>query len=278
MQAPSTSGLTSEAVAWVRPMEKKVPEVTAYFWIVKLLTTAMGEATSDYSVHKIDPVTAVILGGVAFVCALALQFAVRRYTAYVYWLAVVMVAVFGTMCADVLHVRLGVPYAASAVLFAIALIVVFVAWYRTEGTLSIHSITTPRRELFYWATVLSTFALGTAVGDLTAYTLHLGFFSSGILFAIVFAVPALAFRFAHLNGVVAFWFAYIITRPLGASFADWMGTPRSLGGLNLGRGVVSIGLTMVIVAFVAYLSVARPDVPRREPDTAGGNPATTAST
>src|SRR5579862_7118780 len=131
-------------MALVRPVEKKVPEVTAFFWIVKILTTAMGEATSDYSVHKIDPVIAVVFGGIAFVCALALQLAVRRYIAYVYWLAVVMVAVFGTMCADVLHVRLGVPYGASAALFGVALIVVFVAWHRTEGTLSIHSITTLR--------------------------------------------------------------------------------------------------------------------------------------
>jgi uncharacterized membrane-anchored protein len=246
---------------WRRPVEKKVPEVTVYFWLVKVLTTAMGEATSDYSVHKIDPVIAVLFGGVAFVIALGLQLYVRRYIAAVYWLAVVMVAVFGTMCADVLHVRLGVPYGVSALAFAVALAVAFATWYRVEGTLSIHSITTLRRELFYWAAVLATFALGTAVGDLTAYTLHLGFFSSGLLFAAVFAIPALSYRFAGLNGVVAFWSAYIVTRPLGASFADWAGTPHSLGGLDWGRGTVSVGLTLLIVVFVAYLAVARPDVP-----------------
>jgi uncharacterized membrane-anchored protein len=178
----------------------------------------------------------------------------------VYWLTVVMVAVFGTMAADVLHIRFGVPYVASTVAFALALALVFLAWYRTEGTLSIHSIDTPRRELFYWATVLATFALGTAAGDTTAYTFHLGFFSSGIVFAVAIAIPALAYWFVGLNEVAAFWFAYIITRPLGASFADWMGVPRNLGGLNLGRGTVSIGLTILIVLFVGYLSATRADV------------------
>ena len=245
---------------WTQRIARKVPEVTVYFWIVKVLTTAMGEATSDYSVHQIDPVIAVSFGGVGLVIALGWQLWVRRYIAYVYWLAVVMVAVFGTMAADVLHVRFKVPYAASTVGFGVTLVVVFLAWYWTEGTLSIHSINTLRRELFYWATVLTTFALGTATGDLTAYTFHLGFFSSGLMFAAVIAIPALAFRFVGLNEVAAFWFAYIITRPLGASFADWMGVPRNLGGLDWGRGNVAIALTILIVAFVAYLSISRVDV------------------
>jgi uncharacterized membrane-anchored protein len=239
---------------------RKVPEVAAFFWIVKVLTTAMGEATSDYAVHRIDPVIAVGLGAIAFALALALQLAVRRYIAWIYWLAVVMVAVFGTMCADVLHVKFGIPYGVSATLFAVILTVIFVVWYWFEGTLSIHSIVTPRRELFYWATVAATFALGTAVGDLTAYTFHLGFFSSGVLFAIVISVPALAYRFAGVPEVLAFWSAYIVTRPLGASFADWMGKPRSLGGLNWGSANVAIVLTMAIVVAVAYLSVSRVDV------------------
>jgi len=243
---------------------RKVPQVTAFFWIIKILTTAMGEATSDYSVHRIDSVVAVCFGAVAFVIALAIQLSVRRYIAWVYWLAVVMVAVFGTMAADVLHVRFGVPYAESATGFAIALAVVLVVWYRTEGTLSIHSICTPRRELFYWATVSATFALGTAVGDLTAYTFHFGFLSSGVLFAFVIAVPALAYRFAGLNNVVAFWFAYIVTRPLGASFADWMGKPHSLGGLNMGSAEVAVLFTILIVGFVAYISVTRVDARDRD--------------
>jgi uncharacterized membrane-anchored protein len=220
----------------------------------------MGEATSDYSVHQIDPYVAVGLGAVAFAAAMVLQLSVRRYIAWVYWLTVVMVAIFGTMVADALHIQLGVPYAASASAFAVALALIFVLWHGAEGTLSIHSIDTLRRELFYWATVCATFALGTATGDLTAYTLHLGFLASGILFAVVIAVPAIAHRFTALNAVAIFWFAYIITRPLGASFADWMGVPHALGGLNWGRGTVSASLTIVIVAFVAYLSVSRVDV------------------
>jgi uncharacterized membrane-anchored protein len=215
---------------------RKVPEITAYFWILKVLTTAMGEATSDFSVREIDPYLAVGLGAVAFAAALALQLSVRQYIAWVYWLAVVMVAVFGTMVADALHIQLGVPYAVSTIGFAIALTVIFITWYVTERTLSIHHITTLRRELFYWATVGATFAMGTAVGDLTAYTLHLGFLASGFLFTVVIAVPAVAHRFASLNAVGAFWFAYIITRPLGASFAHWMGVPQ------LGQGDGERGL------------------------------------
>ncbi len=239
---------------------RKVPEITAYFWILKVLTTGMGEATSDYSVRRIDPYLAVGLGAVAFAAALILQLWVRRYIAWVYWLAVVMVAIFGTMVADALHIQLGVPYAVSTVGFAVALTAIFIVWYLAERTLSIHHITTLRRELFYWATVCATFALGTAAGDLTAYTFRLGFLASGILFAVVIAVPALAHRFARLNAVVAFWFAYIITRPLGASFADWMGVPHALGGLNWGRGTVSVSLTIVIACLVGYLSVSRVDV------------------
>jgi uncharacterized membrane-anchored protein len=172
-----------------RPTLRKVPEITAYFWILKVLTTAMGEATSDYSVRQINPYLAVGLGAVAFAAALILQLSVRRYIAWVYWLAVVMVAIFGTMVADALHIQLGVPYTVSTVGFAIALTLIFIAWYVTERTLSIHRITTLRRELFYWATVCATFALGTATGDLTAYTFHLGFLASGLLFVVVIADP-----------------------------------------------------------------------------------------
>jgi uncharacterized membrane-anchored protein len=239
---------------------RKVPQITAYFWIVKVLTTAQGEATSDYLVHRVDPFVAVALGAAGFAAAMALQLSVRRYIAWVYWLAVLMVAVFGTMVADAAHIELGVPYTLSSAIFAIVLLIVFAAWYRTEGTLSIHSILTLRRELFYWATVCATFALGTAVGDMTASTFHLGYLVSGILFAVVIAVPAVAHRFAGLNAVAAFWFAYIVTRPLGASFADWMGVPQSLGGLNWGRGTVSVSLAVVIAGFVAYLAVSRVDV------------------
>lgn len=249
----------------------KVPEITVYFWIVKVLTTAMGESTSDYLVAHMDPVVAVGLGFVAFVAALALQFSVRRYIAWVYWLAALMVAVFGTMAADVLHVAFGVPYIASATMFLVALAVIFVWWYASEKTLSIHSIHTRRREGFYWATVLATFALGTAVGDLTATTFGWGYLNSGIIFAVAIAViavghyivkAALGAEHRHLsrNAVFAFWFAYILTRPLGASFADWMGKAQSVGALGWGDGAVSLALGALIVVFVGYLSVSRRDV------------------
>jgi uncharacterized membrane-anchored protein len=238
----------------------KVPEVTVYFWITKVLTTGMGETTSDYLAHRLDPVIAVGLGGVGLVAALALQFFVRRYVTWVYWLAVVMVSVFGTMAADVLHIGLGIPYLVSTMFFTVALAVIFAAWYAIEKTLSIHSIHTRRREAFYWATVLTTFALGTAAGDMTATTTGLGYLGSGVMFALVIAVPAIAHRWFGLNAIAAFWFAYIVTRPLGASFADWMGVPHSRRGLGWGTGQVSLVLAFVIAGFVAYLTVTRKDL------------------
>src|ERR1700759_4644829 len=160
---------------WVSRGALRVPEITVYFWVIKALSTALGESTSDFLVHAISPVLAVLLGFAAVVAALTLQLRQGRYVAWIYWLAVVMVGIFGTMAADVLHVGLGVPYAASSVLYALFLGVVFVVWSRTEHTLSVHAIDTRRRELFYWAAVVGTFALGTAVGDLFAVTLHLGY-------------------------------------------------------------------------------------------------------
>jgi uncharacterized membrane-anchored protein len=239
---------------------RKVPEIILAFWLAKLLTTALGEATSDYLVYHVDPYKAVAAGFVGLVLALALQLAVRRYIAWVYWLAVLMVAIFGTMAADVVHIVLHVPYLTSTIGFAIALAVVFSLWYLTEHTLSIHSIYTLRRELFYWATVMTTFALGTAAGDLTAIYFRLGFLASGVLFAVVIAIPALAWRFAGLNPIVAFWFAYIVTRPLGASFADWFGKPVSLRGLGYGDGPVVAVLTLALLGVVAYLAISRADV------------------
>ena len=256
--ASNTDKSTLSTNTYLRVM-KKVPEVTVYFWIIKLLTTAMGEATSDYLVHQLNPIIAVALGGICFAAALVLQFSVRRYVPWVYWLTVVMVAIFGTMAADVLHIGLGIPYIVSTAFFAAALVVIFSVWYISEKTLSIHSIYTRRRELFYWATVVTTFALGTAVGDLTATTLGLGYFLSGVMFAILIAIPALAYRLLGLNEIFAFWLAYILTRPLGASFADWMGKPLNAGGLGWGSGWVSIGLTILIVGFVSYLTVTRKD-------------------
>ncbi len=239
---------------------RKVPELTIFFWVIKVLTTGMGETTSDFLVHKLDPIVAVGLGGIGFVLALILQFYVRKYIAWVYWLAVMMVAIFGTMAADVLHVGLGIPYLYSTVLFSIILAVIFIVWYLSEKTLSIHSITSHRRELFYWATVMATFALGTAAGDMTATTLRLGYFSSGILFTLLIAFPAIAYMFFKRNAIVAFWFAYIVTRPLGASFADWIGRDKSLGGLGFGTGQISLILGILIVGFVGYLTVSHRDI------------------
>ena len=237
-----------------RQLLSKVPEVTALFWVVKILTTGMGETTSDFLAHLLNPMVAVALGGVGLAYALLLQFRARQYEAWTYWFAVVMVSVFGTMAADVLHVGLGVPYVVSTVFFATTLAVIFTVWYASEKTLSIHSIYTARRELFYWATVLTTFALGTAVGDMTATTMHLGYFSSGILFAILIALPALAYWLLGLNEIAAFWCAYILTRPLGASFADWMGVSHARSGLGWGTGSVSLVLLGIIVCLVGYLA------------------------
>ncbi len=238
----------------------KVPEITIYFWIIKLLSTAMGEATSDYLVYSINPYVAVGIGALGFVIALALQFAVKRYIAWVYWLMVVMVSIFGTMAADVTHIVLLVPYYMSTATYLVVLAAVFLLWHRTERTLSIHSIYTRRREGFYWATVLATFALGTATGDMTATTLHLGYLGSGIMFVGLFAIPGVCYWLFGLNSIFAFWCAYVLTRPLGASFADWFGKSPSIGGLGLGDGSVSLVLTVVIVILVAYLSVTRKDV------------------
>jgi uncharacterized membrane-anchored protein len=237
----------------------KVPEVTIYFWIIKLLTTAMGESTSDYLVFQIDPYVAVVLGCVGLTAALTLQLLAPRYLAWIYWLTVVMVAVFGTMAADVMHVVLKIPYLVSSIVFASALVIVFVAWYASEHTLSIHTIYSGRRELFYWATVIAAFALGTAAGDLTASTLGLGYFASIVLFAVLFAASALAYWRFGLNPIVTFWFAYVVTRPLGASIADWLGKPF-LGGLGLGDGKVALVLTLLIIIFVAYVAFSHVDV------------------
>ncbi len=232
----------------------KVPEITALFWVVKVLTTGAGETSSDFLVTHVDPVLGVLGAFAGFVVAMVLQFRADRYRPVVYWFAVVMVSVFGTMVADVIHVVIGVPYIVSAPAFAVILAAVFVIWYRTERTLSIHSITSVRREVFYWCAILSTFALGTATGDLTATTFHLGYLSSGIVFTIVIAVPALWFAMSRRNAIFTFWFAYVVTRPLGASYADWMGVSHARGGLAWGTGPVSVVLLVVIAALVAVLA------------------------
>lgn len=243
----------------------RVPEITALFWIIKGFSTALGESSSDFLVRVLGPIPAVGLGFVAFVGALALQFSMRRYVAASYWFTVVMVGIFGTMAADVLHVGFGVPYVVSSILYAVLLAAVYLVWYRTERTLSIHSIDTPRREAFYWAAVVATFAMGTAVGDMTAFVFHLGYLGSIVLFAVVILIPAGGFRLLRWNAILSFWFAYVVTRPLGASVADWLGKPTTTGGVGLGDGPVSGVFAIVIIGLVAYLAVRRTDVQQRTP-------------
>ncbi|WP_371495027.1 hypothetical protein [Kitasatospora sp. NBC_00374] len=239
-----------------RPVWSKVPQVTAAFWLVKILTTGMGETTSDYLARTLGPIPAVGSAGLLLAAALFAQARTRRHVPAVYWSAVVMVSVFGTMAADVAHVALGVPYAVSALAFALALAAVFGLWRRTEGTLAVETVSGGRREVFYWSAVMATFALGTAVGDLTAATLGWGYLTSGVLFAALIAVPALGHRLLRVPSVLAFWWAYVLTRPLGACFADWAGVSRQRGGLDLGTGPVSLVLAVVIMAAVGWPAAA----------------------
>jgi len=266
---------TSTGAATLSKLTKRgalrVPQITVFFWVIKGFSTAMGESTSDYLVHVMAPVLAVLLGFAGFVIALALQFRMARYVAWTYWFAVVMVGTFGTMAADVLHVGFGVPYTASSLLYAIVLGAVFVVWRRTEGTLSMHSIDSPRAELFYWAAVVSTFAMGTALGDFTAATLHLGYFPSAAIFAGLITIPAIGYRWLRWDAILSFWIAYVITRPIGASIADGLGKPKAATGLDLGNGWVALGFGIMIVALVAYLTVSHADV--QQPSQTEGEPA-----
>jgi uncharacterized membrane-anchored protein len=239
----------------------KVPEITALFWVVKVLTTGMGEAASDYLGE-----TSLVLGGAvgvgALVVALWLQLRAREYSAVRYWAAVSAVAVFGTMTADITHVVTGLSYAVTTAAWAVAVAALFTWWWRSEGTLSIHAVDSPRRERFYWATVLATFALGTAAGDLTGLMLGWGFLPSGLLFAAAMLVPLAAWRLGA-SPVAVFWAAYVLTRPLGASFADWLGKPHAIGGgVGVGDGLVTVVSLVLIAALVGVLAVTRLDVQR----------------
>jgi uncharacterized membrane-anchored protein len=249
-------GVTTQVLPCARRTLKKVPEVTVFFWIIKLLTTALGESSADFLFHVSAPIVALSIGAMGLLVALLLQLTARRYIPWIYWFAVAMIAIFGTMAADVAHVGLGIAYQDSTLFFAAVLTVIFAVWYVSEKTLSVHSISTRRRELFYWGVVMATFALGTAAGDLTAKTLGWGYFPSTLLFLAVIAVPALGYWKMGWNEVLAFWFAYIVTRPLGASFADWLGK-STLGGLGLGDGWVSLVLALTAISFVGCLILNR---------------------
>jgi len=251
---------TSPSSLKSRSLVAKVPEIIAFFWVTKVATTAMGESTSDWMNGFLGPAIAVPLMLALLIWALRRQLHAARYDAWTYWAVVVMVAIFGTSAADALHVVLGIPYLASTVFYAVVLASIFFTWHRVEGTLSIHSIYTPRREAFYWAAVLATFALGTAAGDMTATTLHLGFFGSIWLFAALIAIPAFGNRWFGMNEVLAFWIAYVLTRPLGASMGDYLSQPTADGGLGLGTVITSVLFLAVILGLVVFLSVTRKDV------------------
>jgi uncharacterized membrane-anchored protein len=251
--------IDSHSRARLEPVAAKVPEITVSFWVLKLLTTAMGEAASDYLLSAMRLI-GLGIGLAGFALALWVQFRTRRYNAFAYWAAVMMIAVFGTMAADTLHHQLGVSFGVSTLVCALAVAATFWAWYRVEHTLSIHSITTRRREVFYWLTVSFTFALGTAVGDLTASSLHFGFVGSIVLFAVVMAVPAFGCWRFRLNSVIAFWWAYIVTRPLGASVADWLSKPTRAGGLAYGDGPVAAILLALAIVLITVAAVRRPNM------------------
>jgi uncharacterized membrane-anchored protein len=241
------------------PVAAKVPEVILVFWVVKILTTAGGEATSDY-LKTFGNIEGGAIEVLVIVVGLLAQFETRRYRAFAYWSLAFAIAITGTGVSDFLHLDVHIPYAGTTLLWAVVLGAIFWLWQRSEGTLSIHSITTQRREAYYWATVFATFALGTALGDFTATSLSLGYLDSGILFAVVILIPAVAHWRFGLNGIAAFWMSYIVTRPLGASFADYISKPKSIGGLDFGDGPTALVFAAAVLALVTYLALARPDI------------------
>ena len=255
-----------------RQMLNKVPEVTMYFWIIKVLCTTVGETAADYLDMTLGvglTGTSVIMGALLLV-ALFAQFKVRKYAAPVYWLAVVLISIVGTLITDNLTDNFGVPLVTSTIAFSLALVLTFAVWYAFEKTLSVHSIVTARREAFYWLAILFTFALGTAAGDLAAEKFELGYLTSLFIFAGLIAVVAIAHytvkgilgaehRHQSRNAVLAFWLAYILTRPLGASIGDYLSQERTDGGLALGPTATSAIFLITILGLVAYLTVTRKD-------------------
>jgi len=243
------------------PVAAKVPEIFFLFWVVKVLTTCGGEAVSDYLALGNRMIGGAVEAGL-FAIALVWQFSTRRYVAAAYWSLAYSIAIFGTGVSDALHLFVGIPYAGTTLLWSVVLALIFWLWYRSEGTLSIHSIVTRRRECYYWAVVFATFALGTALGDFTASVLGLGYLASGIMFFLIILIPAVAWWRFGLNAVVAFWFAYVVTRPLGASFADYIGRSQSLSGLGFGSGRLAVIVTIAVACLVGYLAFTRCDIQR----------------
>jgi len=272
------SSETRRAQLFPEPLAAKVPEITVLFWVVKLLTTCGGEAVSDYLALGSRQVGAVVEAGLLAV-ALVWQFRTRRYVAAAYWSLAYAIAIFGTGVSDALHLFIGIPYAGTTLLWAVVLALIFWAWYRSEGTLSIHSIVTRRREAFYWAVVFATFALGTALGDFTASVLGLGYLASAIMFVFIIGIPAVLWWRFGLNAIAAFWFAYVVTRPLGASFADYFGRVQSLSGAGFGSGRVAVIVTITVAILVGYLAITCRDIqPEAEPAYARLAPGRTRET
>jgi len=244
-----------------RQMLNKVPEITIFFWIVKVLCTTVGETFSDFlNVNLgLGLTLTTILMGIAFIVVLYFQFRATKYVPGIYWLTVVIISVLGTLVTDNLTDGIGVPLELSTVIFSVLLLLTFLFWYLSEKTLSVHSIYTKKREGFYWLTILFTFALGTAVGDLYSEQLGLGYLNTGIIVAIIIACIFLAWKFLKIDAVLAFWTAYIFTRPLGASLGDYLTQPKEYGGLGLGATVTSVIFLIAILAIIIFFSVTKYD-------------------
>jgi uncharacterized membrane-anchored protein len=250
----------------------KVPEtITPWFWATKILMTATGEAISDAMNQQLGPAIALPIMLILLAVTLRWQFRQDRYRTGPYWSVVAAVSIFGTSAADAFHVGIGMPYWSTTLMYAVVVTVIFVLWHRSEGTLDIHSIVNRRRERFYWFTVLGSFALGTATGDWTAVDLHIDYLPSFLLFGVIILIPLVLWR-RGVNAVFTFWFAYTITRPFGASWADYSDMPINQAGLNLGQIPTSIYLAVITVALVAYMHARRigyhDDVPVTAPNAA----------
>ena len=246
----------------VRRMLNKVPEITLFFWIIKILCTTVGETGADFLNETLnfglDGVTLII--GSMLIVSLIFQFKAKKYIPGVYWLSVVLISIVGTLITDNLTDNLGIPLETTTIIFTASLAVVFAVWYKTEKTLSIHSITTTRREAFYWLAILFTFALGTAAGDLLAETIDLGYLLSAIIFGMLIAAVAISHFGFKINAILAFWITYILTRPLGASIGDYLSQDADSGGLELGPEITSAIFLAIILGIVIYLSITKKDV------------------
>ena len=250
--------------AVIRSTLIKVPEITVYFWLIKVLSTTVGETFADWLTNNLglgERGTVALMVGL-LVAALIWQFRLNRYLAPVYWLCVVLMSVAGTLLTDYMVNNWNVSLVTTTIIFSAALATIFVAWYRTEKTISIHTVDNFRREAFYWATILFTFALGTAAGDLFAEKIALGYFTSLLIFAGVIAVVGVAYRLKVLGGVVAFWATYVVTRPLGASLGDFLAQPKGASGIGLGTTTTSLIFMTAILALVAFLATTKIDKPK----------------